>query len=373
MSEKYERRSRAHGARSGSSRHTGHSHGHRHHHRRGLKHRVKRWWQRHRWVGAALAILLLAAIAGGVLMLNGAKRQDDFQIASSNQVDVGGGYRQIEYQGKTYRYNNRITTILYAGVDSDGALKPTAKYTYAPRADSISLIVLDELHQCMTVIALNRSTVTPIHRYTLNGRDRGLFDDYLCWAYTYGNGGRVSCTNLCDAVSRLLFNIPINGYVISNRASLPLLADAIGPVRVTAPNDDLSAWGVFKGDTVEINASNLETFVRTRDIEVDFSNSGRMERQQAYIEGAMSKLIDLLTNHPASAWETLEKAEDSVQTNITRSRYLDLTKVLKRTGYSQGSYYIPEGENVVGPKFDEFYPDLAALQAKVIEIFYLEQ
>lgn len=346
---------------------------HRYHGFRRLKHRLKRWLRRHKWVGVAAVMLAVGLLVAGYMLMNSYRQQGRYEIAASNNIDVGTGYRQIEYNGKSYRYNNRITTILYAGVDSEGDLEPMAKYGSAPRADSISLVVMDELHKSTTIIALNRSTITPIHRYTLNGRDRGVFDDFLCWAYTYGNGGKVSCTNLCDAVSRLLFDVPIDGYVVSSRASIPMIADALGPVQVTVPNDDLEEYGFIKGETATIDGTNLEQFVRSRDIGVDFSNDSRMARQQAYIEGAMGKLTDLLTNHPSAAWETLEKAENCVQTNITRSRYLDLTKVLKTTGYTPGSYYIPEGKDVVGFKYDEFYPDLDALRAKVVEIFYLEQ
>ena len=319
------------------------------------------------------AVIVVAIIAGLLLAQQSSRRQNSYEIVSANPVDVGGGYRQIEYQGDVYRYNNRITTILYAGVDSDGEMKTNAKYGYAPRADSISLVVLDELHQRISIIALNRSTLTGIRKYTLNGRDRGIFTDFLCWAYTYGDGGKVSCENLCEAVSNMLFGIPVNGYVISNRSSLPIISDAIGPVVVNVPNDNLEYLGYVKGENVVIDASNMEKFVRSRDIDVDFTNEGRMQRQQAYIEGAIGKVVDLLTRDPSSAWEMLEQAEGCVQTDITRSRYLDLTKVLKRTGYTQGNYYIPEGEDVVGRKYDEFYLDQEALKARVVELFYIKQ
>ena len=320
-----------------------------------------------------MAIVGLAVAAAILVLHNHSVKQNRYEVVSKNEYSVGKGYREVEYQGKTYRYNNRVTTILYAGVDADGPIEETVKYTMAPCADSISLVVMDELHQKTTIIALNRDTMTPIHKYTLNGRERGLYVDHLSMAFNTGNGGKVSCDNLCQAISDLLFGIPINGYVISSRASIPNIADAIGPVEVVVPNNDLYYRGFSAGETVVIDGSNLETFVRYRDTGIDNSNSGRMARQQAYIEGAMDKLVSLLTKNPSSAWETLEKAEDCVRTDITRSRYLDLTKVLKHTGYTQGNYYIPEGEQVVGYKYDEFYPDMEQLKAKVIELFYIEK
>lgn len=348
--------------------------GRRHHsHHSGIKHRIKRWYRKHRWVPLALAIMLVLIVGAGFWMLSNKRSQDGMHVVMGNQVDVGSGYRDIEYKGKHYRYNNRITSILYAGVDSDSPLVKLGSYTAAPRADSISLVVMDELHQRITIIALSRDTITDIRKYTLDGYSRGFYKDHLGYAYTYGDGEKASCRNLCEAVSKLLFDIPISGYVISNRASLPLLGDAIGPVEVTVPNDDLAEYGLFEGETTVIDAQNLEAFVRSRDTAEDLSNVGRMARQQAYIEGAIGKIMDLLEADASHVWSIVEQAEDSVVTNITRSRYLDLTRVLKKTAYSPGSYYIPEGEQVVGERYDEFYPDPEALQQEVIDLFYIER
>lgn len=349
-----------------------HRHHHRHRHRHGLKHRLKRWILNHK--SACLALMVAFVVAAGAVLwlLNNKRSQDGMQIQSAHQVDVGGGYRNILYRGKRYRYNNRITTILYAGIDSEGDIKTKSAYTAAPRADSISLVVMDELNQRITIIAFNRDTMTGIHKYTVDGKDRGSFTDHLAFAFTYGDGGRVSCENLSRAVSDLMYGIPINGYVVSNRTSLPMLGEAIGPVQVVVPNGDLEDEGFIAGETATIDSGNLMTFVRTRDIGTDFSNVTRMERQQAYIDAAIDKIIALLTNDTDTAWRFIQDAETCVLTDITRSRYLDLTRVLKHTHYTADDYRTPEGEQVVGKRHDEFYPDMDALQQLVIDLFYIE-
>lgn len=338
-----------------------------------LKHNIKKLLFGHRWLVPAILIAVIVLGSASFWMVRSARSRRAQRLSAAAQFNAGSGYRDIVYRGKKYRYNNRITTILYAGVDSEEPLKATQQFTSAPRADSISLVALDELNGRMTIIALNRDTMTGIHKYTLDGKDRGLFKDHLGYAYTYGEGGTVSCRNLCEAVSNLLYGIPINEYVIANRASLPDIADALGDVTVVVPNDDLAAEGYHAGDTAVIDGDNLELFVRVRDIETDLSNVGRMERQQAYINGAMGRIRDMLANQPAEVWDRLEQAEDSVRTNITRSRYLALTKAVKNTAYGDQDYYIPEGEQVVGKRHDEFHPDQDALLQKVIDVFYIEK
>ena len=81
----------------------------------------------------------------------------------------------------------------------------------------------------------------------------------------------------------------------------------------------------------------------------------------------------LLDQDPSGFWRRVEQAEDSLQTNITRSRYLDLTRALLKTTYEASDYYIPEGEQVAAVDHDEFYPDERALRERIIRIFYTER
>ena len=150
-----------------------------------------------------------------------------------------------------------------------------------------------------------------------------------------------------------------------------MLGDLIGTVDVVVPNNDLEDQGFPEGATVTIDSSNLETFVRSRDIHTDFSNEARMQRQEAYINAAIGKIKNLLIEDTNTAWQFVQQAEGYVLTDITRNRYLNLVKILKNTMYSSDDYYTPDGESVVGQNYDEFYPDMEALQEKVMELFYI--
>lgn len=345
------------------------------HHPAGLLSRVKRLFRSRKRL---LPVFLLGAavILGGLVWLfSSYQGLDQVSVVAGNSRNVGTGYRNITYQGQNYSYNNRITAIIYAGVDSDEPLVQSTQYTVAPRADSISLIVLDELHKKMTIIALSRDTMTKIRKYTLFGDQSYLAKDHLCYAYTYGDGGKASCEGLCEAVSLLLFGIPIKDYVVSNRTSMEIIGNILGPVELTVPNNDLAEINAqyAEGAKVSIDAQNLDFFVRYRDTAIDLSNVGRMQRQQAYITGAMEKVRKILSDRPNDFWDEMQQAESCVQTNITRSRYLDLTRIMKNTAFTNRDYYIPEGENVVGTMHDEFYPDESALLSKVVELFYIKQ
>ena len=324
------------------------------------------------WIVPTALVVVLVLVLSGYWMLKGVDDLRNQEIQASAQQNVASGYRDIVYKGKPYRYNSRITTILYAGVDQREPFNSSGYYVPNRLADSISLLVLDEYRHKITVIALNRNTITKIHRYTYKGVDRGTVDSQLSFAFSFGDGYKASANNLCRAVSDLLYGIPVNEYVITNLESFKQISDVIGNVHVTVPNDDLAKFGITKGQHLTVNGENMELFVRYRDTTVLYSNNGRMERQQAYINGALNQVKNLFESNPQNMWNNIKRMEDVLLTNVTRNQYLDLIKTLNNVTYNSQDYYLPAGEMKLGT-FDEFHVDEEALLEKVIEFFYLEK
>ena len=246
-----------------TSRHHGHHKHHRHHrHGRNKKPLV---------IGIIVAAVAVAL--GSASVVNQLNRRKNYHVTGTNSVDVGAGYRYTEYNGKKYQYNNRVTTLLYAGLDSFDELKKTATYGDKARADSIMLIVLDEVSKKMSVVAINRDTMTEVHRFSRNGDDLGVYVTHLGYAYTNGDGGEASCENLKTAVSTLFNNLPIDGYMVSNQTSIVMINDLVGGVTVTVPNDDLAAKypELTTGNVVTLDESNVRAYVQQRDDIVNIS------------------------------------------------------------------------------------------------------
>lgn len=352
-----------------------HRHRHGGHHRHSRKRRFFRWVRHNKNIIIFTGVLALAAAAGtGIWISHTLQAQQARHVTAGNSVNMGSGYRHITYNGKNYQYNTLITTVLYAGIDSEGVIEPGQSYTGAPRADSINLVILDEKDKTMTIMALNRDTMTDIRRYTVSGRDRGTYVSHLGLAYTYGDGGEASCENLREAVSELLYGIPINEYVVTNRSSLPYLNDLVGGVTVTVPNSDLEAdYPEFQeGAAVTLTNENIETFLRSRDTGEDFSNEGRMERQRAFMTAYTEQFKDLAMEDPNGLWNQMEEMEDYVQTSITKNKYLDLAGTLEQVSFTPDNYYTPAGEDQLGELHDEFHVDEDALLEQVISLFYEE-
>ena len=123
----------------------------RHHSRKSggsLSHRIKRFFRHHKLQAILSSVIILAVVVtAGVLLFQGIRKNQKV-IQSGNSYDMASGYRNITYKGKKYQYNSLITNILYAGIDSLGKIEKTG-YTAAPRADTVSLVVLDKKHKKM--------------------------------------------------------------------------------------------------------------------------------------------------------------------------------------------------------------------------------
>ena len=333
--------------------------------------RKKRRMRKKKIMGTAI-VCALAVMVAGVFIYTNQKNQQLQKVTAGNSYNMGSGYRNIEYKGESYQYNNWITTILYAGVDSVGKMEESEQYGNKARADTIALVVMDEKKEKMSILSINRDTMTDIRRYTMNGNDKGLYETHLGYAYSYGDGGEVSCENLCEAVSLLMGGIPVNRYVVTNQDSMPYINNLAGGITVTVPDSSLEAEypELAMGETVTLDDSNIRAFLQYRDTEEAFSNESRMERQKTYLTAYIEKVKSMDQKQVEEVWNKLDDMKDNLQTNITKNQYLSLARFLKETDFSGESILQMEGENREGELHDEFYPDQEALQEKIVELFY---
>ena len=345
-----------------------------HHHHHGIWYRMRRWMRHNKKFAAAAALLCVVVLsAGGFFLLHSQKQQSRLHVTAGNSVDMKGGYRTITWKDKEYQYNSLITTILYAGLDSTDPLKASETYSNKARADSVSVVILDKKKKKMSILALNRDTMTEIRRYTRTGEDMGTYVSHLGYAYSYGDGGEVSCEDLKEAVEKLL-GISIDEYAVTNQSSITSINDLVGGVTVTVPNDDLAAMypELKKGAVVTLDDSNVKDFLQHRDTAADFSNEGRIERQQAYVTAYVDLLKDRLASEPDQLWQEIGQMNDYLQTSITKNKYLSLARLLEKVSFTDADYYRPTGKDSAGELHDEFYVDEDALRQLVIDLFYEE-
>lgn len=275
------------------SHHRSHSSHSRRHHR---KHRRSKKTVVIRVLIIILCVLLSILIAAGITLFclyksgEGAlKPSPDAQINIKNknimqQDDLG---RVIDYKGKRYVFNEDMINILVMGVDRDTLGTDGGVIGTAGQADSIFMVSLDLVAKKYTVINISRDTYTDIGVYSAEGKYIGTEKHQLCLSYAYGDGKESSCENTLNAVSALLYNIPINKYYSIEKSAIPLMNDAIGGVTVPVFDEN----GEQTGKTTHLMGHDAYDYIHFRDITKLDSNNVRMKRQIAYLRAFSDKII----------------------------------------------------------------------------------
>ena len=126
--------------------------------------------------------------------------------------------------------------------------------------------------------------MTEIETFDLQGNSLGLTENHLNLQYAYGDGAHTSCRLMEEAVSRLLYQVPIQGYCALNMDAMPVLADSVDGVEITVPDNSLAEVdpSFVQGAQVTITGENAETFLRHRDIEQTQSAIARTQRQKVF-------------------------------------------------------------------------------------------
>ena len=323
---------------------------------------------------AAVVILLAAAvlcIALGVFNRTGISHSEKTEAESGTQgwTAEKANPDAIVYDGKTYVYNDHLTNYLLLGVDTDGSIQEPREPGSAGQSDSVFLISYDRVKETTVGLAIPRDTITQIEKFTPGGESLGFYSDHLNLQYAYGDGKRKSCELTSAAVSRLLSGLPIGGYAAINLDSIPRLTQLLGGVEVTVPDDSLSGKNpdFVKGNKVVLDETNTETFVRSRDRQIEQSAITRMNHQKVFLEAFASKLAQEQKKDASTVTRLFETMKAEMVTNMSNDQFVDIA-VAERSG---GIQTIP-GETGHEEVYDVYRVDDAALYKMVLELFYTQ-
>ena len=276
----------------------------------------------------------------------------------------------VTYNGKKYRYNSHLSNYLILGIDTEGDIMQERQTLRGGQSDSIFLLSYDRKEETVRSISIPRDTMTTISVYNQNRKYVGTTQDHLTLQYAYGDGREMSCKLTRDAVSNLLYGVPIIGYTAINLESIPLLVDAVGGVTLTVPDDSMEDIKpeFKKGAEITLTSENAEVYLRHRDTHSHHQALVRMERQKSFVNAFTDRVVALQREDPHTVTDIYETLKPHMVTNMSNDIYLDLVGA-ERVGSIQT---IP-GEGVATDLFDEYHVDEKALYELVLDFFYLEE
>ena len=277
----------------------------------------------------------------------------------------------LRYANRTWVYRKRdLTNILLIGVDWAEMHSPASSGRYAGQADFLLLVTFDKKNKIVSMLQIDRDTMTDIRVYSPFGDYTGIRETQICLSHAYGATAEENCENTVWAVGRLLGNIPIDGYMALDMSGITALNDALGGVTVTLEEDFSSLDPqMVKGATITLQGKQAETFVRGRTGVGDGTNAARMRRQKTFMQKAADLIAEGLERDPGFAGTLLDSLSSHTTMNITRGWLIN--KAYESGGYMRKDMQTLAGSHTIGADgFTEFHADMDALNDLLTASFF---
>ena len=318
-----------------------------------------------------IGFILLGILLIGVVIYSGFRFLEATVFLDDEKSPSKSPSKTIVVDGVKYFPKQDIETFLIIGVDEDGEMVRRETLENEGMADAIMLAVFNRTDETIDIISLNRDSMTDISVRGLDGRKVDSMNAQLALSYAYGDGMESSCENTIEAVSKMLYGIEIDHFMALNMDAIKVLNDAVDGVTVDVW-DDFSAVdpSIYMG-RVTLYGDQALTYIRARKDVGDQLNVNRMERQQEYMESffyALKYAVEMDSEFAIKHYEDLTKYM------VTDCSVTTMSSMLERYGaYELGEIVTPEGENVRGEKYMEFYVDEDSLEDLVLEHFFAEK
>lgn len=280
--------------------------------------------------------------------------------------------RTVQRNGHTWRYNSRLTTVLFLGIDThvdgvESGVEYAEGYGNDNRADTIGMLVLNPETETVTAVMMSRDTMAEVDLYTPEQiyMTSGIIQ--IAMQYTVGDNAVRSNLLMKRAVSRALLDLPITATCSMTLDSIGTAVDFLGGLTLTLEDDWTDIDPRFTpGATVTLNAAEVESFLRYRDKETVGSNDQRMNRHGWFIRQMFAQISKI----GSTSIDTLLKLLDKyMQTDMDAETLRALTKYK----FDSTIRYIP-GQTVLGygGLHDEFYIDEEAMKDLLLDVFYVQ-
>lgn len=320
------------------------------------------------------ALFIMARLGKASLLQNASSPMPQIAKGSAQpQPDEEWEEGWIRYQGKVYGYNQNILTFLCMGIDVDDVLREEQQGWESGQADALFLLVLNPDTQRISIIAIDRNTMTEVDMYDPENHFLGTVQAQVNLAHGYGDGRESSAENQVKAVSHLMYELPIHGYCAINMPAIYYLNDVIGGVDVTVMEDYTSEYLPLPvGETVHLDGRMAYAYVRYRDTEVPESARLRLARQKQYLLAFVDKAKQEFKKDISLPLRIFQALAPSMVTDITADEAVYLAGEAAGYSFSPEDLIVLPGATDTSGEFDEFHVDPDALKQLIIDVFYTE-
>lgn len=273
----------------------------------------------------------------------------------------------IVSDGCTYTYNQNLTNILFLGVDYGTGY--TDKSIGGHQADTLLIMSIDNTTNKAKFINIPRDLITRLKVYDIQGKFAHITVDPICLAHSYGSCEKDGSNLTMDAVSYLLYGVPIQNYVSMNIDGISKANDLVGGVPVEITEDfTMVDPSMQKGALHTLNGVEAMNYVRQRSLPgMSGSNLDRMKRQVQYMQSFMNRLKQQTQNDRFFLVKLFVQMNNYISTDSI-FKFACVLKILMDQGVAGVEIKTVEG----AMSGDSFLADDEALRNLVLEVFYIK-
>ena len=310
-----------------------------------------------------LVLLILVGSVFAVLKIGEVRLREQLSFTDGDlsSEDAYDDSSEIYHNGQGYVYNDNLINILCVGVDKEE--KTDKRYR---QADALYLLSLDTETKKLNILAISRNTLADIDVYDINNEFLDTDNAQICLSYVYGKDDEHSSLLTSKAVSRLLYDLPINSYYTVFMDGVVRIVDNVGGVKVTVPEDmTLCNKDWKKGNTVVLNSSNVMSYLQYR----TDSNEPRMQRHIEFIKAFINSAKETLKNDVSLPLDLYNKLAKNSVTDIGASEAVYL---IAEMADADISFHSVKGESGFDGMYETFVADDEALYETVLNLFYIK-
>ena len=314
---------------------------------------------------AILAIVCVILLCGvGYTILNGKNKDETRDVPASSTDAAEKSSDTIVVDGREYRLNTNIQTVLFMGIDKNAKSDMGDRAGENGQSDSLNLLIVDRETKKAQILQISRDSMVDIDIYSASGEKMISEPGQIALQYAYGDGEEESCRLTAGKVSELLYGVNVDSYLSLTMEGMVKAADAIGGVTMTVPEDYTWIDPAFsKGATLTMDGEMVEKYVRSRDTEVLDSNVQRMERQSQFMGALIEKLQNV--KETSNYLSLYQQMEPYMVTNMTA----DEMKSLSEYDIDTNTLEVP-GEVILKDGHAQFIIDNEALRKIILKTFY---
>lgn len=278
----------------------------------------------------------------------------------------------VKYNGQIYAYNEDILTFLIMGIDKTKDVKEVAEGTNGGQADALFLVVLNPHDDSLSVIGINRNTMTDVSVYDNNGSFVNTVKAQIAVQHGFGNGVEESCEYQVNAIQHLFYEMPVHGYAAINMSAIGPLTDMVGGVDVVALEDIKSGNStvIKEGEEVHLEGDLAFAYIHNRDTKEFGSADHRLERQKQFITTYLQKVKQKTKEDIGFPISVYQSIAPQTVTSLTVDEMTYLVSIAKDYSFNENYLYTLKGETKQGDVFEEFYVDETDLFELILKVFY---